>query len=230
MSQGRETVKPPKETRNAAWWVKLLVFLHVIAITSWALPRASPSVLNGSIRPVGTEGILYLNDQYIKPSPIQLYALSTGTWQSWDMFSPNPASDDIWADAEVVYKDGSVRRYQYPRMYNLPIVTKYIKERYRKFFEHANTDEYLWPAFAQRIALLNPGSPGNPAVKVILHRHWMSVPKTMAFDEYCRNVVSAIQSRSLSRQVLLPDPPSVPKEYNDAAYYEFPLPASQKSR
>ena len=230
MSEGRQVEKPSKEASNAAWWVKVLVFLHVIAITSWAMPKASPSVLNGSIRPVGTEGILYLNEQYLKTSPVQLYVLSTGTWQSWDMFSPNPASDDIWADAEVVYKDGSIRRYQYPRMYNLPIVEKYIKERYRKFFEHANSDEYLWKSFAQRIAFLNPGTPANPPVKVILHRHWLSIPKTMPFDEYCQNVLSAFKSGTLSKQVLMPDPPTVPAEYNDAPFYELNFTAQKQKR
>src|SRR2546423_1041681 len=229
MAQRRTPVTPKKE-RNAAWWVKFLVFLHVVAITSWAVPRASPSVLNGSIKPVGTEGILYLNDEFLKPSPVQLYVLWSGTWQSWDMFSPNPASDDIWCDAEVVYRDGTVRRYEYPRMYKLPVITKYIKERYRKFFEHANTDQYLWPAFAQRIATLNPGKAGNPATKVVLHRHWMSVPKTMPFDQYCKAVVGALQSGSLSKQVLLPEPPALPTEYNDAAYYELALPSPRSSR
>lgn len=209
------------DRRNAPWWLKLLLFLHVVAITSWALPKASPATLNGSVQPRGTEWILYLNDQYLKPSPLQLYVMSSGVWQSWDMFSPNPSSEDLWADAEVQYKDGSVKRYSYPRMYDLPILEKYVKERYRKFFEHANTDPALWDPFAQRFAYLHPGTASNPAIKVTLHRHWNDVPKAMPFDDYCYGVWSALRSGKLSANVLLPPEPTMPSGYNDYAYYEF---------
>jgi hypothetical protein len=219
--------RPSHETRekaNAPWALKVFILLHVIAITSWAMPKAAPAVLDGKAQPRGSEWLLFFNDKYLKPSPVQLYVLSTGLWQSWDMFSPNPASEDIWADADVYFKNGQVKRYQYPRMYALPIVEKYEKERYRKFFEHANTDENLWPLFAKRIAYMHATDPANPPVKVELHRHWYDVPRPVTFSEYASNLLQGIKAGHITIKVLLPDNPPVPAEYNDYLYYEYPVP------
>jgi len=209
--------------------VKLLVLLHVIAITSWALPNAGPAVMNHKAAPRGSEWLLYLNDAYVKKSPVQLYVLSTGVWQSWDMFSPNPADTDIYADAEVTYKDGSTALYPYPRMYVLPVVTKYIKERYRKFFEHANTDEYLWPFFAKRVAYLRTQDPNNPPVTVKLHRHWYVVPKLESFPDYLSDFWTALSKGKMNVQTVFPTPPELPKTYNDYVYYQFPPEPAQDS-
>jgi hypothetical protein len=111
------------------------------------------------------------------------------------MFSPNPAQIDFWSDAEVIYRDGTRKHYQYPRIYLMPIPEKYPNERFRKFFERANDDNYpyLWPQFGLRIAYLHD-DPKNPPVKVRLTRHW--------------------------RQVAPPGKPQ-PKDYNHYMYFEY---------
>lgn len=159
--------------KRVSWIVKLIVAFHVISITVWSLPNPRRPVLIGSVEPYGVDWLLYYNTRYIKDSWLRYYLLTTGVWQSWDMFSPNPSNIDTWGDAEVVYRDGTVERYAYPRMYDLSIPEKYFKERYRKFFERAGEDahRYMWPTFAQRIAYEMNTRPGNPPTRVRLYRY-----------------------------------------------------------
>lgn len=163
-----------KENRVSGW-VKLLVAFHVVGITIWSLPNPRRPVMLGTVEPQGADWLLYYNTAYLKDSPLRYYLLTTGVWQSWDMFAPNPSNTDIWGDAEVVYKDGSMERYAYPRMYELSIPEKYLKERFRKFYERANDERYryMWPVFAQRIAYEMNTKPGNPPVRVKLYRYKM---------------------------------------------------------
>ena len=151
--------------------------------------------MNGRIEPVGSDHLLLFNVQYMKNPVVARYITWTGFWQYWDMFSPDPSSEDIWGDSEVVFLDGTSRIHAYPRMYSLSIPEKYVKERYRKFFERAGQEpySYLWPVFAQRIALLEYTDPQNPPVLVRLRKHWMLIPK--------------------------PGNP-MPKDYNSVVYYE----------
>jgi hypothetical protein len=158
-------------------WIKAFVALHILAITVWSLPNAPPGVLLGKNKALGGDAILLFNQRHLKPSPLKYYLLPTGFWQYWDMFSPNPASTDFYGTAEIVYLDGAVEPYQYPRMYVLPLHEKYLKERYRKFYEraHLEANSFLWPAFAQRLALVSFEDPENPPVTVRLTRHWLDV-------------------------------------------------------
>lgn len=160
--------------RRVGWIVKLLVALHLAAITIWALPSEPGRVMREEVRPVGTDWILLLNYKHLKKSsPVQLYLFTTGFWQYWDMFAPDPVQTDMWADAIITYRDGRQRRYQYPRIYLLDLPSKYVKERYRKFYERAGgrNATYLWRPFAERIARLNDDIPGNPPVEVLLRKH-----------------------------------------------------------
>lgn len=124
-----------------------------------------------------SDGTLYENQVYVKDSPAKFYLLFTGFWQYWDMFSPNPASIDFYGTALVCYKDGTAKNYQFPRMYTMGIPKKYVSERYRKFYERAHTedDSWIWPIFAQRVALINDYDPNNPPVKIVLTRHWYQI-------------------------------------------------------
>jgi len=176
----------PKKERNAPIWIKAFVVFHLVAITMWSLPypkrpyqlgtakfeisTRSPADFARSFSETVTQGILYLNWRYLKLSPLMYYPGATGFWQYWDMFSPDPASVDLFMDAEVTYKDGSVFKFNYPRIYSLPLPTKYLKERYRKFFENVNSAEgkSARPYVAQRIALESFRDPANPPIKVVL--------------------------------------------------------------
>lgn len=182
------------------WWVKALVAFHAFAILMWALP-SPPS------RPWGSD-VLLMYDQRLKDSFLRYYLTTTGFWQYWDMFSPNPADTDIWCDTIVTFKDGTKKLYKYPRMKELSIPVKYFKERYRKFYERVNQDKnkYLWPTFAQRIALENYRDPNNPPVEVRLRRHFRvipppgkPVPKDYTVYEYYVHVVDQRKLRSQAR-------------------------------
>lgn len=165
---------------NAPIWVKLFVAFHMVAIVSWSLPNAPRGVQLGTTPAVGSEHLLLANERTVKQTPaVRTYLLTTGFWQVWDMFAPDPASRDFWGDAEVVRQSGAVERFPYPRMYTLPIPQKYPMERYRKFFERAGSDSfsYVWPQFAYRIAMKADTDPLDRPVQVRLYRHWMDVPK-----------------------------------------------------
>src|SRR4051812_8909092 len=98
--------------KRVAWWVKAFVAFHVLAITAWTLPLAPKEYRSEGGKPpktpldistksvpdfftsvaeYGKYGLLLGNQKYLKDSPVQFYLLSTGFWQYWDMFSPNPA-------------------------------------------------------------------------------------------------------------------------------------------
>jgi hypothetical protein len=190
---------------NAPVWLKVLVALHVFAITIWAIPNATDEALSGKRDPIGTEWLLYWNNKHVKRlKPVQTYLFATGFWQYWDMFSPNPSQTDLWVDAIVTYKDGSEKVYQYPRIYLLSIPEKFMKERYRKFYERVNQDQHpqLWAPFAQRIANLND-NPANPPVTVKLRRHWKQIlaPGKKQPDEYKEFIyyVHAVDPKKLAQ-------------------------------
>lgn len=168
---------PATPTKNAPWYVKVFVVLHLICITVWALPNPPEGIAAGNAKPIGSDHLLLWNQRHLKSfKPLSSYLFVSGFWQYWDMFAPNPASTDIWIDAEIVYRDGAKKHYQYPRMFLLSIPEKYPNERFRKFYERVNDPNYsyLWPSFAMRIAYLND-NPANPPATVRLTRHWMDV-------------------------------------------------------
>lgn len=158
-------------------WVKAFVLLHVVAIVTWALPRPKQAILEGTAKPVGSDHLLVLANEIRVWKPLNAYTQATGSWQYWDMFAPDPSSIDVWADAEVELKDGSKVTVDYPRIYRLGIGEKYLKERYRKFFERAgNTDHaFLWTPFAIQLARRAAKSPENPPVAVVLRKHTLPI-------------------------------------------------------
>jgi hypothetical protein len=185
-NQATQPAKP-----NAPWYVKALVLLHIFCITVWALPNPPDTIMEGKAKPYLTDNLLVWNAKYLKTQqPLAAYLFTTGVWQYWDMFAPNPAQTDIWCDAEIIYRDGTHKYYLYPRMFTLPIQNKYPQERYRKFYERVNEDKYsyLWPPFALRIAYLND-DPKNPPVTVRLTRHWLRImppgePQQKEYNKY----------------------------------------------
>lgn len=184
-----------RQRPNANIFIKLFVALHLIGIIVWSLPNPPTSVAQGIVEPTGTMKILKWN-LALKQSPLRFYLLSLGTWQYWDMFAPDPASIDIWGDAEIEFKNGEKKRWQYPRIYEMPLPKKYLMERYRKFFERASDPQYayIFPVFAQRVAFINWTDPNNPPVHVKLFRHSL---------------------------VIKPPGQLQPKEYTETMYFEW---------
>ena len=210
-----------KSERNAPRWLKLLVGFHVLAITSWSLPKSSPGVLNGLLEPRGLDWVLYTNDRYVRVSPLQQYILTFGLFQSWDMFAPNPTNKDIWCDAIVVYKDGTEKVYTYPRVFTASYPKKYVIERYRKFYERVNLDlfQWMWPDFAQRVAV-KMDDPANPPVKVFLRRHFIVTPRTVEFPDYVNQVVQAVKDGKVTAEVLSPPNPESPP-FGQSIYFTY---------
>lgn len=203
MSDDTPSGVAPRSPLRIAGGVLLRIWLafHLFAIVSWSIPPAPRAVMNGRQEPRLPEYLLLWNDRYARPSPlngfqqsaVSHYLLFTGFWQVWDMFAPDPATVDLWCDAVVQFKNGEIVRYQYSRMYLLSPFEKYFKERYRKYYERATEPgwAFLWPQFAQRIALECHRDSANPPVKVWLRRHLMMlggpnkpIPKDYSIEPY----------------------------------------------
>ena len=194
-----------EESRGIHWGVKAFVLWHLFCIIAWSLPNPPASKVTGEeakkLRNLPNR-FLQTNSDYIKGNkfpemkahPVRNYMNATGFWQSWGMFSPNPANVDVWIDATVTFQDGSQARFPYPRMKTMPIWKKYFKERYRKFVEntHLESVQYKWPPIGARIAYLSYSDPKNPPVLVELHRHWKEI---------------------------LPPPEPPPEKYSDYLFY-----------
>jgi hypothetical protein len=194
----KEVILPPPVPRRVSVFIKIFVAIHIVAITSWSLPTSpkneklgidktnAKTVFQSTGRLI-SDGTLYLNDNYVKDSPLKFYLLFTGFWQYWDMFSPNPAGIDFYGTYTITYMNGSKQEYTFPRMYELPISKKYITERYRKFYERAHTegDKWEWPIFAQRVALAHYTDKNNPPVSVALTRHWYTItyPEDLGYSK-----------------------------------------------
>jgi hypothetical protein len=116
------------------------------------------------------------------------YLYSTGFWQYWNMFSPNPANVDVYMDALVTYQDGTQMQFEYPVMQHLSVWERYFKERYRKFVENVHPDRfaYKWPSVAQAIAYQSYKGDGNLPKIVTLRRHFKTVlgPDEVQDPEY----------------------------------------------
>lgn len=204
--KGLPRAEPKTRARRVSPWVKAWVLFHILAIAVWSLPLPPQTVLDGRARPAGTEWLLLFAAR-LKGTPFRYYLISTGLWQYWDMFSPNPSDYDVWVDAIVTYSDGSRMRLVYPRMAELSLGEKYLKERYRKFLERVepNAYDWVWPWFAQRLAYEAWTDPRNPPARVTLRRHWRIVQppgrpqepeRRFAFFEY---VVDPDELRRMAR-------------------------------
>ncbi|MEQ1823649.1 MAG: hypothetical protein ABL949_14165 [Fimbriimonadaceae bacterium] len=179
-------MEQPERPKWQRTLLKSLFFFHIFAVLVWTLPAPPNGVAVGILPPTGTDVLLKFNKDWLRPSPVQQYMLSFGVWQSWDMFAPNPSNRDVWGDAEVQFKDGTVKNWVYPRIKTMPLFKKFDKERYRKFFERANSEDYayLWPDLCQWIARENYTDPKNPPELVRLYRHLKITPPTISFSDF----------------------------------------------
>jgi hypothetical protein len=162
--------------------VVAFVIYHIIAITIYSLPKPSDAVLEGKVEPKGTDHVLLYNHVVLKESaPFYAYLYTTGFWQYWDMFAPDPSQSDLWLDAEVEYLDGTKKIYEYPHMKKMSLAEKFIYERHRKFTERVNMEtvqaQFLRAPFGQAIATKTATNPDNPPVIVRINRHFLDVPR-----------------------------------------------------
>jgi hypothetical protein len=146
--------------------INLFLVFHIVAITCWCLPFDNSALQHCR--------------QFVRP-----YFLWAGLFQSWDMFAPNPWPSNSYVEATIIYKDGSRTTWAFPRMEQLSLTDRAFKERYRKFSEVLQIDNYdaLWPDVARHIARIN-STPAKPAKTIILIRHWsVVVPRTDNVDQ-----------------------------------------------
>jgi hypothetical protein len=92
------------------------------------------------------------------------------------MFAPTPWASNSYVEAVVIYEDGSRKTWSFPRMEQLSLTDRYLKERYRKFSEvlQVEDNDALLPEVARHIARLN-STPSNRAKTIILIRRWSPI-------------------------------------------------------
>jgi hypothetical protein len=137
--------------------INAFIVFHLIAIFCWSVP------INNSVI------------QFVKES-VRPYLVWSGLFQSWDMFSPSPKSVNSYLEAVVIYADGSSQLWSFPRMELLSPTDRYFKERYRKYEENLQNNNYpdLWPDAARYIARLNSDST-HRVQKVLLVVRWSDI-------------------------------------------------------
>ena len=137
--------------------INVFLIFHMLAITCWSIPFAGPLVRAGR--------------NILRP-----YIVSSGLFQSWDMFSPDPKAVNSYIEAVIIYKDGTSKLWTFPRMELLDVPERYVKERYRKYEESLqnNENELLWPDAARYVARLN-SDPSHPAEAVWLVVRWTDI-------------------------------------------------------
>jgi len=141
--------------------INLFLLVHILAISCWALPFNNPLIF--SIR------------NLVRP-----YFIWSGLFQSWDMFSPDPKRVNSYLEAIVIYKDGSSILWSFPRMELLGPNERYAKERYRKFEENLQNDQYsgLRPDAARYVARLNNRESSPPKTIMLVVRWSEIIPRT----------------------------------------------------
>lgn len=142
-------------------------------------------------------------------NPLYLYLLSTGLWQGWDMFAPNPADTDVYVQATVTFKDGTDTTFTMHRIKDLPIFQKFVDERFRKYREHLSndTDRWKWPQTAYRFALIAKNKTGKEPDKVVLTRLWQPIqppgketPETYNSYDFYTTFIDSGQMKKLEAQ------------------------------
>jgi hypothetical protein len=152
--EARQTGRP-RRLRRAA--INAFLIFHLIAIVGWSIPLANP--------------LAEASKSFVRP-----YMIWSGLFQSWDMFSPAPKAVNSYLEAIVLYRDGNTRIWKFPRMEQLGLMDRYLRERYRKFAENLQEDKNasLWPDAARFIATRNNDRP-VPVRMVFLVRYWSEI-------------------------------------------------------
>jgi hypothetical protein len=148
--------------------INAFLIFHIFAITCWALPITTPLTVAAR--------------SFLRP-----YLIWSGLFQSWDMFSPDPKSKNVYLEAVVIYKDGSTELWPFPRMEMLSLTQRYFKERYRKYEENLGNDAYsdLRPDAARHVARLENNRP-SPPQKVMLVVRWTDIIPPRTAESYDR--------------------------------------------
>lgn len=170
--------------------IKAWIALHVVIISCWSIPitpkslqaytrkNATPREIANSPTPKFLQWVQIYNDRLVRDnSMVRAYLLPTGFWQYWDMFAPDPSNNDIWFDAIITTKDQRSETMELNRIASMPLVKKYFKERYRKYYErvHLDDNQWCWPYVARAIARDFRREYGAEPKNIQLRRHYRFV-------------------------------------------------------
>ena len=119
----------------------------------------------------------FVRDLY---KPVDPYLSFFSLYQSWNMFSPNPARSEAYITAEVVFDDGSKDTFVFPRASEMGLIQKYVNgERYRVLTENIRNDanSFMWQDTAKfALRKLKEKNFHKIPMKVDLVRHWYEIP------------------------------------------------------
>lgn len=146
----------PATTRITRRWPTALAGAYTLAAFSWAMTPElfppKPLIDAVSARPF----------------------MALGLWQTWDMFSPEPRSEDICVELDFIDRDGSRERRMLTDMIAMGYAERWQKDRWRKYFnDHLRLDDQrlLWQPFAE-YAVRRLREEGRDPVAVDLVRWW----------------------------------------------------------
>ncbi len=114
-----------------------------------------------------------LQEKLVKQNPacrfIARYMHWGGMAHSWQMFAPKAPDWSSRVDAEVIFKDGSWKIWESPRMGNAGFLEKWLGTLPNRWKTFLYAYRPTWPDIARYIARLYAGQPGNPpqSVKII---------------------------------------------------------------
>lgn len=111
--------------RWTAWRlaVSAYVMFHVTATVIWILP-------NSPFRARASACFTY-------------YMIPLGLWQSWWMFAPDPMKNSLVLEAEVIDAKGMRHVHEFPRVADLPWISKTPRFRHPKFACNLLNDEFI---------------------------------------------------------------------------------------
>lgn len=111
--------------------------------------------------------------------------LMFGLKQRWNLFSPDIRTINQFATAEITFKDGAVKLYEWPENRKFSFHEGVERLQLRKFMIDGVSEpfySYFWPGTARFIALCN-SNPDNPPVFVQPTFNGFNVTP---FDKYAR--------------------------------------------
>jgi hypothetical protein len=137
-------------------WQTILVAGYAVATFTWTLPPGvfppKPAI-----------------DRVTEPALMLL-----GLWQAWDMFSPDPRTDDVCVEVAFTDADGTSDRRMLTDMVAMGTLDRWRKDRWRKYCnDHLRLDaeQHLWRPFAE-YAVRQLRLEGHDPVAVELVRWW----------------------------------------------------------
>jgi hypothetical protein len=137
-------------------WRKILTLGYPLAVLCWTLP-AGYFPFKENLDRIIAHPFLTLN-----------------LWQAWDMFAPDPRSEDIWVGVTVTEHSGQKHEIVLTDMLKMTYFERWQKERWRKYFnDHLRTDakQNLWAPYAA-YALRTLRQQGLNPAKLELTRWW----------------------------------------------------------